>query len=390
MLALTGTADKETEKIIIKELAMKDPVKLFVSPNRCNLRLSINKVGRLDMLKQLDWIVEMIKTNGKETPKIIVFCDTMYSIASVFNYLMMSLGEKAFHPSSSRQPKNCLFGIFQSLSHKEYKDRLLNSFKNNGLKRIAIATTALSMGVNFPDVRYVVMYDPARSLLDFHQEAGRGGRDGLSSDIVLYFYGQQLAHCEEDVRDFLKTSGCYRIASYKTFDPEIASLSPSHDCCNFCAVSCVCGGSNGCTESVKPFERKSAPSTIVPTKCRNVSDEERSILNAALCELQESHSCSAFGYCHGFSKELVSDCVANCHNLFTLEDITTTVPVFSKKHALKILEILNEIFNDIDESSLTDPTNSFSEEFITGLEELLLCDYTDVEDHLPDPDALLD
>ena len=92
-MALTGTADKETEKTVIKELAMKDPVKLFVSPNRCNLRLSINKVGRIDMLKQLDWIVEMIKTNGKETPKIIVFCDTMYSIASVFNYLMMSLGD---------------------------------------------------------------------------------------------------------------------------------------------------------------------------------------------------------------------------------------------------------------------------------------------------------
>ena len=105
------------------------------------------------MLKQLDWIVEMIKTNGKETPKTIVFCDTMYSIKSVFNYLMMSLGEKAFHPSSSWQPKNCLIAIFRSLSHKEYKDRLLNSFKNNGLKRIAIATMALSMGVNFPDVR---------------------------------------------------------------------------------------------------------------------------------------------------------------------------------------------------------------------------------------------
>ena len=197
----------------------------------------------------------------------------------------MSLGEKAFHPNSSRQPKNCLIAIFQSLSHKECKGRLLNSFKNNGLKRIAIATT-LSMGVNFPDVRYVIMYGPARSLLDFHKETGRAGRDGLSSDILLYFYGQQLAHCEDDVRDFLKTSGCYRIASYKTFDPKIPSLSPCYDCCNSCAVSCVCSGSNCCTESVKPFERKSALSTIVPTKCRNVSDKERSILNAALCELQ--------------------------------------------------------------------------------------------------------
>lgn len=82
-MALTGTADRKTEKTVIKELAMRDPFKLFFSPNRCNLRLSINKVGRIDMLKQLDWIVEMIKTNGKETPKTIVFCDTMYSTASV-------------------------------------------------------------------------------------------------------------------------------------------------------------------------------------------------------------------------------------------------------------------------------------------------------------------
>ena len=64
-----------------------------------------------------------------------------------------------------------MIAIFHSLSHKEYKDRLLNSFKNNGLKLIANATAALSMGVNFPDVRYVIMYGPARSLLDFHQEA---------------------------------------------------------------------------------------------------------------------------------------------------------------------------------------------------------------------------
>lgn len=72
------------------------------------------------------------------------------------------------------------------------------------MKRVAIATMVLSMGVNFPDVRYVVLYGPARTLLDFHKEAGRAGRDGLSADVILYFYGQQLEHCEEDVRDFFK------------------------------------------------------------------------------------------------------------------------------------------------------------------------------------------
>lgn len=79
-MALTGTADVDTEKAIATDLVMKNPVKVFVSPNRVNLRLSVNKVSRKDMLMQLDWVVDMIKEHGKETPKAIIFCDTLYSI----------------------------------------------------------------------------------------------------------------------------------------------------------------------------------------------------------------------------------------------------------------------------------------------------------------------
>jgi len=68
------------------------------------------------------------------------------------------------------------------------------------------------------------------------------------------------------------------------------------------------------------------------------------------------------------------------------------VPVYSKNHAVKILEILNEIFNDIDEHSLhvsdSSITITFSEEFFTRLEELLFCDYVEFQKDLPDPDAL--
>lgn len=90
----------------------------------------------------------------------------------VFNYLMGKLRAKAFNPSTSRKRIHCLIGTFQSLSHKEYKERLLLLFENNGVKRVADASTALGMGVNFPDVRYVVLFGPARSLLDFHQKLG--------------------------------------------------------------------------------------------------------------------------------------------------------------------------------------------------------------------------
>ena len=183
---------------------MRNPVKLFVSPNRVNLRLSVHKVPRLNMLKHLDWLVDMIKQHGKDTPKTIIFCDTLYSVASVMNYMTMTLGEGAFHPRNSRKHEHCLLGIFHSLSLKEYKERLLLSFNGQGLRRVAIATTTLSMGVNFPDVRYVVHFGPARNLLDFHQQAGRAGWDGNPSDIIELCYGQQLSHCEDDIRSFLK------------------------------------------------------------------------------------------------------------------------------------------------------------------------------------------
>lgn len=196
VLALTGTAHRETELTIMKQLAAKSPIRLFVSSNGPNFQLFINKVARTEMLKQLDWLVRMRKEQGIHTPKTIVFCNTMYSIAGVVNYLMMSLGKESFHPTTSKKRADCLIGIFQSLSHKEYKQRFLLSFKNNGQKRVAIATTALSMGVNFPDGRYVVLFGPPRSLLDFHQEARRAGRDGQPSDVVLYSYGQQLSNCE--------------------------------------------------------------------------------------------------------------------------------------------------------------------------------------------------
>ena len=219
---------------------MKTPSRLFVSPKRLNLRLSVKKVARTSMLDQLDWIVDVVKQFGKNTPKTIIFCDTMYSIASVYNYVLTNLQGQAFYPMHSKKREDCILGIFHSLTHKRYKERLLNSLKYSGTKRVAIATTALCMGVNFPDIGHVVMFGPARSLLDLHQEEGRAGRDGFQSNVVIYYYGQQLSHCEMDARDFLKSRGCYWVARLAPFDANIVPSPPAHSCClrtnltNFC------------------------------------------------------------------------------------------------------------------------------------------------------------
>ena len=77
-LALTGTANEATETSIVHSLCMKNYEKVFVSPNRENLKL--------------DWIVEMVKAYGTATPKTIVFCPTLYAVGSVINYLIMQQG----------------------------------------------------------------------------------------------------------------------------------------------------------------------------------------------------------------------------------------------------------------------------------------------------------
>lgn len=51
--------------------------------------------------------------------------------------------------------------------------------------------------------------------------------------------------------------------------------------------------------------------------------------------------------CHGFSQQLVQDVVANCHHLFTVNDILELCPIFSIVHALKVLELIQELFLNI-------------------------------------------
>lgn len=193
VLALTGTADKHTREVITSALAIKlDALQIFLSPNRTNLRISVIKTTKKDALYNFDWLVEMCCRKQSETPKTILFCNTVKDVATVINYLMLKLGLSAYSPPTSKESEDCLIGIYHSMSWDNYKNRLVSQLKSNGKIRLVVTTTALSMGVNFPDICYVVNWGPARNLLDHHQEAGRAGRDGKQSDIVVIYHGQQL------------------------------------------------------------------------------------------------------------------------------------------------------------------------------------------------------
>ena len=351
MAALTGTADPQTLKIIISQLALKNPLTIYISPNRRNLHFSVIKEKRT-IFSRLHFLIGLIKEKGLDMGKTIIFCNTLNDIAAVANYLMLHLGKDAFSPPGENSMENCLIGIYHSTSWPSTKEHITKSLKGQGKVRVVVATTALSMGVNFPNIRHIINWGPPRDLLDFHQEAGRAGRDNLQSHVIVLYYGQQVAQCDNETRDFVKATGCLRKAAYKPLDNNIASLQPGHKCCSYCQSKCDCSPGNNCNKKL-PLHQQCH--NILPSQerlTRPVAEDDKVDVKGALVELcNRVNSCSTAVFdptsSHGFSKQLIYNIVASSSRLFSVADILECSPVFYTKHALYILEIIQEIFLDI-------------------------------------------
>ena len=172
--------------------------------------------------------------------------------------------------------------------------------------------------------------------------------------LITIYHGHQLSHCEDDVKEFVKTTGCYRLAVYKPFDPLIVPVNPGHNCCLYFAQKCSCDDCSDGLTNKYPFEDKLVLCDCNPPLCRPVSDKDKEDLQAALTELSLGNGNHLTSGTIGavslncFSAELVDDIVSNCHKLFTIQDIVgSNLPVYSIAHSLKILEVIQEIFEDI-------------------------------------------
>jgi hypothetical protein len=106
-----------------------------------------------------------------------------------------------------------------------------------------------------------------------------------NTDIITLYHGQQLSFCEEDVKDFVRTVDCYRVAAYKPFDRKILPLLPSHACCANCSKSCACEYGE-CPFEIPPFEKEITNMTSAnQTMNRPVSPSDKEDLIMALKEL---------------------------------------------------------------------------------------------------------
>jgi ATP-dependent DNA helicase RecQ len=164
IVALTATADKLVRKDIVEKLVLHQAVTFISSFNRANIRYYVEAKKNF-YPKLMEFLMDRREESG------IIYCLSRAGTESLAN----DLRDDGFNAMP-----------YHAGLEKGLKDKTQEKFIRDEVK-IIVATIAFGMGIDKPNVRFVVHADLPKNIEGYYQETGRAGRDGLQSTAVLYF-----------------------------------------------------------------------------------------------------------------------------------------------------------------------------------------------------------
>lgn len=209
--AFTATATKKVVEEIKSLLTLRDPYEKTTGFDRKNLFYEVVKPK-----DKWTHLLAFLKNQSEEACGI-VYCSTRKTVESLFKKL---------------SEKKIMVGMYHGGMATDDRNAMQNAFMSGHLK-LMVATNAFGMGIDKPDVRFVIHYNMPGNMEAYYQEAGRAGRDGLDSTCVLLYspsdiIKQKMLISNEGDRQMLLLDNLQQLVNYCHSDRCLRSIIVSY------------------------------------------------------------------------------------------------------------------------------------------------------------------